>query len=303
MKLSELKEKIKNNTLSDDFLILLCEENHFIADQYAEAISRNRNLPTQKISSLAETKISALSLVIDYENCLKILVTDNFDERVTDYAVFTNTIVICDKIDKTIKDIVSDYVVDIPKLADWCIKDFIKTLCPALNKETIEWLYSACGGNIYKINNELDKIRLFDKQSQVEVLNQLRFAENTDLYQPAIGYKFAEALISNDLTQILSYFKHQAICNYEPMAIVATTLSSLKKAVLVNFNCGKPLTLFGIEPKVAGAVGRAYKNLRLSKAIAMIDFLSNIESGLRTGELDMSSEELMEYIICHVMAM
>ena len=38
MTLEELKNSILDNTLSDEFIILKCEDNFFIADQYVDKI-------------------------------------------------------------------------------------------------------------------------------------------------------------------------------------------------------------------------------------------------------------------------
>jgi hypothetical protein len=41
--IKKLKEQIISNSLSNDFLVLVCEENFFVANQYISRICQNRH--------------------------------------------------------------------------------------------------------------------------------------------------------------------------------------------------------------------------------------------------------------------
>ena len=132
MDVKKLKESILNNSLSDDFLILLCEENFFVADQYVSKICQNKHCQENYVEELINQDNSSLSLVFDFSNSINILKTEVFNLFYNDYSQFKNNIVICSKIDKKIEPQLIEFIVKIPKLVDWQIKDLqIKSL----NKE------------------------------------------------------------------------------------------------------------------------------------------------------------------------
>lgn len=300
MTLQQLKNQIENNILSDDLLILVCEENHFIAQQYVEAICKYKGCDIIKINSIYEPLTSSLSLVIDYENNLNVLVTETFEERAEDYTQFSNTIVICEKIDKKLEPFLKDFIVKIPKLEDWCIKDYVKTLCPKLDQESIDWLYTMTRGDIYRILNEVDKLTLFSQDEQALVLNALRYDPNTDLYTLKDIFTFASILTQRNKVAILDYLKHSKVCTFDPIAVVSLVLQKMRAYIYKMPDC-KNLNL-----KELGLAGQAYyaeldlRGTPQAKLLPMIDFLSKIDLRLKSSELDMSSEELLDYVICHL---
>ena len=100
MTLMELKKCIETQVVPEDFIIFLCSENSFIADQYIDAICEINNLTITNIHSL-QAQTSALSLVLDQNDELNVLKVDNFDELLIDYSSLTNTVVICNKISES----------------------------------------------------------------------------------------------------------------------------------------------------------------------------------------------------------
>ena len=179
MTLMDLKKSIEAQNIPDDFMIFLCSENSFIADQYVDAICEINNLVKTRINTLQD-QASALSLVLGSTDELKVMKVDTFEEALIDYSELKNTIVICNKIDKKVKPLVEDYIIEIAKLADWQTKSYIKHICPVLNDDELDWLYQATNGDIYKMINEVDKIKLFPVQEQRSVLDAIRFSPDSD---------------------------------------------------------------------------------------------------------------------------
>lgn len=95
MNIKKLKENILNNALSDDFLVMICEDNFFVADQYITKICQNKHCQENYVEDLVNQDNSALSLVFDFSNTLNILKTEVFNLFYNDYSQFKNNIVIC----------------------------------------------------------------------------------------------------------------------------------------------------------------------------------------------------------------
>lgn len=296
MTLSELKQQILANKITDDLIIFVCAENYFIADQYTNAISNKTGLEKQSAFSVAQRINPILSLVIDYTGYLYVIKTETFDEVIPDPAEIKNTIIICNKVDKKVIDNLTDYIVEVPKLVDWQVKDFMKTLCPGLDSASIDWAYTNMGGDIYKIKNELDKIRLFPPQEQLNVLASLRFVDGSDLYIQTL-YKLAEAIVKNNKRDILEFFYHRQSCNIDPMGLLAMLLANYKRILLITQRTNTTAKDLGISDEQYRAISYYYKGYSVDKLEKIIHALSAIDIDLKSGRLDIPKNALFDYII------
>ena len=298
MTLMDLKKSIEAKNIPDDFMIFLCSENSFIADQYVDAICEINNLVKTRINTLQD-QASALSLVLGSTDELKVMKVDTFEEALIDYSGLKNTIVICNKIDKKVKPLVEDYIIEIAKLADWQTKSYIKLICSVLNDDELDWLYQATNGDIYKMINEVDKIKLFPVPEQRSVLDAIRFSPDSDLYSVSI-FDLADAIIRNNKPFVLEFLTHKNI-NFDLMQIVGTTLQKVKNIILVTQNSGKTASEIGINDKYMYRLRKDWNGFPESRLKALLEFLSSIDLKLKTGSLDMSKEAQIDYFIANTM--
>ena len=298
MTLIELKKCIESQVIPDDFIIFLCSENSFIANQYIDAICEINNLTRTSISTLQE-QASALSLVLGRTDELNVLKVDTFDEFLIDYSNLTNTVVICNKIDKKVKPLVEDYIVEVPKLTEWQVKSYIKLICPILDQDEVNWLYQAANGDVYKIVNEVDKIKLFPNSTeQKQILNELRFSPESDLYAVSI-YDIADAIIRNNKAFILDYLRHKE-ANFDLMSIVGMTLQKVKNIILVLHDSGKTASEIGLSERAPFAIKNAWGGFPLMRLQFLLQFLSSIDLKLKSGALDMSKEAQIDYLLTNI---
>lgn len=296
MTLMDLKKSIEAQNIPDDFMIFLCSENSFIADQYIDAICEINNLVKARINTLQD-QASALSLVLGSTDELKVMKVDTFEEALIDYSDLKNTVVVCNKIDKKVKPLVEDYIIEIAKLADWQIKSYIKLICPVLNDDELDWLYQATEGNIYKMINEVDKIKLFPVPEQRSVLDAVRFSPDSDLYSVSI-FDLADAIIRNNKPFVLDFLRHKNI-NFDLMQIVGATLQKVKNIILVTQNSGKTASEIGINDKYMYRLRKDWNGFPESRLKALLEFLSSIDLKLKTGSLDISKEAQIDYLIAN----
>lgn len=294
MTLIDLKKSIEARNISDNFIIFLCSENSFIADQYVDAICEINNLVKTNINTLQD-QTSALSLVLGSTDELKVMKVDTFEEALIDYSSLKNTVVICNKIDKKVKPLVEDYIIEIAKLVDWQIKSYIKLICPVLNDDELDWLYQAAEGNIYKMINEIDKIKLFPVPEQKSVLDVIRFSPDSDLYSVSI-FDLADAIIRNNKPFVLEFLRHKNL-NFDLMQIVGATLQKVKNIILVTQNSGRTASEIGINDKYMYRLKKEWNGFPESRLKMLLEFLSGIDLKLKTGLLDMSKETQIDYLI------
>ena len=292
MKLEELKNNIKENKLTDDLIIFVCPENTFLANEYTDAIVKFRGGNRKVIKSIFDTQ-TATAFFMDLNKPIYILRIDKFAERAEDYSNFTNTIVICEAIDKTVKTTARQYVVEMPKREDWQIIDYIKAVCPKIKNEA-EWLYTACNKDIFKIKNELDKINLF--QDPKEALTEMKNLPVSDLFEDAI-FKFTDALLVKDFVTARDFMIHRQFCDLEPVAIVNTLLINLTKIIAVCFSNSLEQSKLNLTSAQYWAIKYRYKNFPLGRAMYCLDEMSTVDMKLKTGKLDLDKDSLLSFIV------
>lgn len=300
MTLAELKNQILDNKITDGLIVFVCDENYYLADQYVDAIVAKTGLEKHLVNSIAQRYNPALALVIDYSNYLYVLKTDTFDEIITEPNDIQHTIIICNKVDKKAIDTIKSYIVEVPKLLDWQVKDYMKVLCPGLDNNIIDWAYSNMGGDIYKIKNELDKIRLFPASEQQLILTDLRFADGTDLYYETL-FQLSEAIIKNNRREVLEFLYHHNTCNIDPIGLVSMLLATCKKILFVTQRSGLTAQDIGITDKQYNAIKYYYKGFTNEKLESVISSLSTIDLDLKSGRLDMPKPILFDYILSKIL--
>ena len=298
MTIIDLKKSIEAQNVPNDFMIFVCSDNTFIAEQYIKAICDINNMTKTSIKSLQE-QTSALALVMESTDELKVLKTDTFTEALIDYSSLTNTIVICNKIDKKIKAFVDDYVVEFPKLTDWQVKSYMTLICPTLEQDDIDWLYNATNGDIYRIVNELDKLLLFPKTEQKTILAELRYGENSDLYALSI-YDLTDAIIRNNKSIVIDYLKHKDF-NFDLMAINNQMLKTVKDIILVTQNSGKTMTELGLPEWLYKKIKRNWAGFPLDRLQKLLKFLTATDIKLKSGLIDTNKSAQIDYLITNVM--
>ena len=300
MKLQDIKKAIIDKTIEDNFLVFLCEESYFIADQYAEAIATIKNFNLQYINSLTELE-SATSLVTEESEILYVFKTETFEEVRPDYSKFDNVIVICKKIDKKLDKVIKDYVIRVPKLEEWQVIAYMQALCPGLSDQDYALFYKAAGKNIYKVENELSKVALFDKVKQKEIFMSLLFDDGSDMYS-IDSFELSNKIIENNKARVYEILTRRKYLNIDPFPLIGSLLKTYKQIVLVNHKSEiANFAEIGMSPAQVSTYKRIYTGFSIDYLMNAIKFLSGLDYKLKSGLLDMTKDQLLDYIICNVM--
>lgn len=299
MTLMDLKNFINSNILPSDFMIFINKDNKFLAEQYTEAIGKLANGGLNKISSIYEPQQSSLALLTNTDGVVNILKVETFDERAEDYNQFENTIVICEQIDKSIAKNVDNYVIKFPKLEEWQIFDYTKTLCPVLEDNDILWLIKAANNDISRVLNELAKITLFEKSEQKAIFSAIRFDPQTDLYTTDL-FTIVNALVEGDRQVLYNFLCHANYNELEPVMLANRALMSLKNILFVSQGSTLTAEECGMSVKQYEFLKRKYTNLNIDAIKYKIKFLTTFDLDLKTSKLDISKRDMLNYLISHL---
>ena len=293
MNLQTLKNNLLDNRLPDQFIIFVCPENFFIADQYVEMICNKSGKEKRLIKSIFEQQ-SAMSLVFDFSEYVNVLKVETFDEFTEDYATFTDTIVLCNKVDKKLVDLVKDYIIEIPKISEDHLAEYILQRCPELDLLEVKWLIQATSGDIYRINNELDKIVLFTAKNRNKILAHIKFDPSSDLFV-IDNYALRDAIIYNNKGILLEYLRHQKMSQLELLSINSLILKKARALLAVKYTHSKAEELdlsFGYYKRLLSEPWIAQERLQ-----TIINITSNIDAQLKSGLLDIPKNRQIDYLL------
>lgn len=300
MTLMDLKDYIKTNKpIPDDLIIFVCPENTFLASQYTKAICDAKGLEYVVSESIFE-QMSAISLVLNSENILRVIRVEEFTEVAEDYSIFTNTVVICTKIDKKLESLLSEYIINIPKLEDWHLKAYIQQKCPTFYEEDLEWLLKNSHRNIYKIENELDKLMLFEEQSRYSIFHMWQTDPASDLYTFDV-YELVAAIIQNNKSAVAQILKHRSCYKLELFSLVTLLLNRAKNALLATRGSGLTPQDIGIKDSQIYHLRREFAHMSDAELRSFIKKLSTIDLQVKSGLLDLTNSYQIDYVITSLM--
>lgn len=299
MTLMDLKKFITDKIVPSDFMIFVSKDNQFLASQYIKALGDMSIGGINKINSIYEPQQSSLMLLTNTEGALNVLYTDTFDERSEDYNQFENTIVVCEQVSKDIAKNVENYIIKFPKLEEWQICDYAKTLCPNIEEDDLLWLVKATDNDIERVTNELAKVSLFEKDEQKEVFAAIRFDPQTDLYKADL-FTVVNALVEGDFPILYDFIMHRGYEIHEPVVLVNRALTSLKNIILVSQNANLKAEDCGVSAGQFKFIKYKYKSLNVEAAKQKIKFLTNFDLMLKTSQLDLNKRDMLSYIISNL---
>ena len=206
MTIESLKELIETNADLDSMYIFLNSENTFLSNQYIVEISKKKNLKIVYVEDLKalipdKNDIFGVEEAID-STCLYVHHQETFDFKDSGLKELKNLIIVCDKIDDETKEIFDPYIIKMPKLEEWMIKDYVYTIADGVDTVKLDWLIKVANNDIYRIENEIAKISIFPKVERNYIFDLLMEEDAfADLNNYHI-FDLSTALLQKDLTKI-----------------------------------------------------------------------------------------------------
>ena len=300
MKLRELKESIKQNSLDFNTLIFVYTDNKYLVNSYISEIVRVKGLETFKVENLQELYSQfelSNSFFEDTDNTLYIVEVDKLQE----FEVIDNhsVIVICKEIDKSLKETLKEFIVDFPKLDKWQIEDYTKVMLPGLSDEERKWLCTITNYDIFRLSEEIDKIRIFNKDDQEKIfllLNKESCYE--DLTELNI-FNLVNAIVKRNKDEVLKILKSIKVIDVEPVGLVTLLSKQFKNLLSIQSNPRVTFDELGISQKQFNAIKYNRGKYNLNELIDIYQLLTSIDYRLKSGFID--NNQIIDYVICNIL--
>ena len=290
MLLEDVKKMVEKNQYNGEELIFQYVDTDFVPISYVEKISQDRHLTIQYIHTL--TGLPEKSIFESESSTLMVYRTDVLKEAVPRRD---NLIIICQKVESD----VPVEVCKVPKLEPWQLQDFVYSQLEGVSQSRADHLISLCSNNIYKINNELKKIKLFSAtDSLIDSFEADGVFAGTIAYNP---YSLIDALVQRDTEKLKEAMRHLDSVSIDPIGFTAMLLKSFDSVISIQLSKNPSPEKLGMSSGQFFAV-KKYSCNKYSKQQLMdiYLFLTGIDKRLKTGELYLP--RLLDYIILYIVS-
>lgn len=284
MNVRELKDKILNKEVSSRLLILECPENFFVADQYINQIANDKNRELVYVDNLTNDLFES--------NNLYVYTCDNFDENID--TSITNYIIRCKSCDRS--DL-NEYIVTIPKLENWQIQNYAKYNLKGISDEAILWLCKICNNDIYKIDNEINKLKVFDQSDRELVFNQYNLNNGYSYLTDFNIFTLSNSLIRKDIDTLSEVLESIDFIDIEPFALINTLIKGFSNVIKVQLSNG--ICPQGMTDKQFYAISKNNVNIySIDKLEKIYSFLNSLDMKIKTGKLPV--DNIIDYIVLNI---
>lgn len=295
MNIKTLKNQIENNTVGNSPIVFLNSENSFLSNQYVMEIARARGLSVVYTDEIHEDSSADFLFEDDTSNDIYLTVMKVDELNTTSFTHTENLVIVTNKIDKEIFDDIKEYVVEMPKLAEWQIKDFVFSLCDGADSKDIEEFMSLVGKDIFRIESEATKVSIFREQERKFLMKDLLMEGNLSETTNYVVFNFTNALIKRDsavVGKIMRDLDKMGVTNF---GLLALMLKNLRNMILVKEVPNPVPEKTGLDEKQIYAIKKIVTPMSNFQLVELYKILLDIDRQVKCGE--MPAELMIDYIV------
>lgn len=280
MNLQELKAHIENNTLKENLLIFT-GDGDFIFKQYLHKYVTDNSLDIKYIESIDE--ISSSNMFAFSSNVLYLLETEIF---ITEPASHNRVWVRCKKNKSKIDSI------ELPKLEEWQLEDYIKSKCTNLQDSEVKELLKCYKDNPFRLDLELDKISITGTYKYIK----------DQLYTDVANYMIFDlttALVKRDKKKVSDILVEIEHIDVEPFGLLTLMTKNFRQLIDIQLAINPTAKTVGVSDKqfwVLKKYNSGYYNRE--ELVKLYKWLLDIDKRIKSGELD--TKYLNDYIITKI---
>lgn len=297
-----IKSEIDNENIKNTFIIFKYSDTDFIAFQYFNAICKILGAECNYIDSLPELNVKHSNLFAEpTETVINLYKTDKF-ETTDENLMQKNLIIICKSVEKKTAGVYNDYVVEIPKLEEWQIQDYVYSLAEGVDEKELDKLLNVCKNDIYRIDAELNKLLLFKEVERKHVYQQ--FIEDgifSDLSFYSI-FDFSNAIIKKDINSLKNIYRELEKIDVEPMGLLTVLLNNFRNIIKVQLANNPTAESCGMKSGQFWAIKHQCGIYTKEHLLKIFDFLTNIDKQIKTGNMPVNSF-LIDYVVITILTM
>ncbi len=302
MDIKELKESIEAGTIGTQFLILQYEDVPFVADQYLREISKLRGRPIEYVEDIVAISNSSFDIfgMASLDDSIRVYRTTELSYLPDNLKTEENLYIIVKKItDKNALTVYQDSIVNIPPLEGWHLQDYMYSVAEGVDRKSLDWLIKATNNDIYRLENELDKFRLFTPSEQKFLFNDmLHEGAYSDLSSFNV-FNITNAITSREMNNLKLALKEIKSFDAEPLGIVVLLYQGFRKLIQVWLALKATPENTGLKSGMIYAINKQPKVFNKEQLLKSFLLLTDIDRQLRSGNID--TKWLVDYLVCRIL--
>ena len=284
MNIEEVKFDLEHNTWKYNNAIFKIQDTDFIAFQYIEKIAQIQCKQIEIVDNLESISVSKNELFEVTNSKLYVFKCESFDKEIT----LKDTYIICTKVDV---DKCSN-VIEIPKLTDLFIKDWLFSVCEGVSQSKLENLFMNTS-NIYCLKQYVDIITTFNLSERESVLDELVSHNQIQFENSKTVFDFATSIVNFDLNALLNIYRNIDYIDINNVGLVTILIGQVRK--LIDVKCNSTFSSeLGITEKQFYYL-KSHCGYSLGQLLKLYDLLTGMALKLKTGYLD--SGYWVDYLI------
>lgn len=305
MTIQELKTDIELNQIKNSLLIFLYSDNAFLADQYTKEIARCLGRDIEYLENLNSISSDAIDIffspVQDVVETLRVYRTDKFSHLDEKLMEESNLIVVANKIEPDSKIMYQDYIVEMPKLQSWQIKDYIYSILKGIDTRYLDWLITNCKEDIYRLQAEADKLTIFNEKER-SILFQCMVEENafSDITSQTI-FDFTDSIVKKNKNQLIHVYEDIENIDIEAIGLVTVLYQNFRKLIQVWMDKNPTPETTGLSSKQIYAINKLPRVWSQHQLISVFEFLTSVDFKIKTGNMPM--DILRDYMVVKMLSM
>ena len=207
-----------------------------------------------------------------------------------------NLIIICSTIDKTTKDFYNSFIIHIPALEEWQLKDYVYSNLEGVDTKSSDWLIAICNNNIERIDTEICKITSVPTDDRQHLFEQFK---NDKIFGDACTqtiFNLTNAIIHKNYTEIINAYSELYLMDSNPMGFYSILYNGFKNVINIQLDssptpesCGlKPAQFWAIRKNNIGFYDR-------DTLLNIFNLLTSIDKEIKLGNIDVNM--LIDYLL------
>ena len=303
MDVKACKQCIENKVNLHTFMIFQEADTDFISRQYIQAIAEINQQEIEYIDSIDPYLIELQSIFFseseENSSRLKVLKVDMFEHIDQACIDLRDVFVICKKVGENAAKLFSSYIVKMPKLESWQIKDYVYSIAEGVPEAMLDKVISLCNGNIERLDNELSKLKLFAPTERKYLLDSMikdgAFGDLTDYSV----FNVTTALLKKDIETLKNYMNLLHVIDINEFGLITILTKNLRDLISVQMSTNPTPETIGLDSRKIYALKKQARIFTNEQLTALYLKISDLDRAVKNGEFP--APMLINYMILKVL--
>ena len=302
MTLQELKISIEDGTFKPTTMILVSADK-FIPLQYIEAMRKSLKYSVSYIESLSDIRPSEEDIfgesdIIDDDIIVYNTNLVDFSDELL-YRV-NNLIIVTNEISKSAKKFYEDLIIEIPKLAEWQVKDMVYSLGRGVDTKYLDWVIYNCNCDINRLYQEMLKLSLFSETERVHIFDEMIADGAFEDVSANTVFNFTNAILKKDFNNLKIIYEEIDNMDVNDFGLLTILYNNFMNVVNIQMGINPTAEALGMSYGQFNAIKHSCGYYSANQLVNIVKLLSSMDRRIKSGEFP--TDIMRDYLILSVLS-